>query len=159
MKRNGAALSMLLSAALGIGATGYLMTNYQTPAPTQYVTTVANETDSASPTPTEAVTPTPGPSTSSPGVEGDDGSLGGPVYDESHQATPTYVYTTPSEEPMADTTPPMTEEPTTPTPTPTDDGVATPASREKAEDGRDIVRPVESPRPSTPTETPSASVG
>lgn len=144
------ALGALLSLALGVGATGYLMDNYRTPAqPTQYVTTVGDEATTESPTPTPTPTESVSP-TSSPGVEGDDGSLGGPVLDESHQATPTYVINTPEETPVVTST-------TTPEPTPTQEWPSDDPGNgnwERSKDpssGLEIVKPA----PASPREVPS----
>lgn len=152
------ALGALLSLALGVGATGYLMDNYRTPAqPTQYVTTVGDEATTESPTPTPTPTESVSP-TSSPGVEGDDGSLGGPVFDESHQATPTYVINTPEETPVVTPTP----DPTTPEPTPTQEWPSDDPGNgnwERSKDpgsGLEVVKPAPRPTMEVPSDEPTA---
>lgn len=105
-------LSLLLSFAIGAGGAAYVLPNYTMDSPkpaTQYVQTVGDEA-SVSPTPPE--TPPVKPTV----TEGDDGSLGGPVYNDTHRETPMYIYNsppseyntpeptaeTPSDEPIAD---------------------------------------------------------
>lgn len=112
------------------------------PAKTANVRTVS---DTQSATPSASDTPTP---TVSSTPEGDDGSLGGPVMGESHTSTPTYIIRESQAAAVQDT---PTDTATTPTDTPTasdssswdpdGDGNATPGSRVKGPDGRDIVEP------------------
>lgn len=83
---SGAGISTMLSFLLGAGLAGYVMSNYELGTPPR-VNTV-DSTPSPSLTPTYEMTP-PGVATS---AEGDDGSLGGPIYDETHQKMPLYVY-------------------------------------------------------------------
>lgn len=119
--------------------------------------TVRTVSDTASATPSASDTPTP---TVSSTPEGDDGSLGGPVYNSSNTATPTYIIRAPQAAVIQDT-PTDTATTTTDTPTASDssswnpdgDGNATPASRVKGPDGRDSVEPATA----TPTEEISAT--
>lgn len=70
--RNSAALGVLMSIAVGVTAVASMKPTYaMDPSPR------------TTPTPTYEMTP--------PGVEGDDGSLGGPVYDQNHQEKPLWV--------------------------------------------------------------------
>lgn len=93
--RNGSTLGLLASFTIGAGVTLGMMNNY-TPsdAPASTQVNVVSETDSPTPSPTESVTPTP--TATSTAVEGDDGSLGGPVLNSANQATPTYIYKSPA---------------------------------------------------------------
>lgn len=88
MKRIEGGLGMLVSFAVGAMAMGGVM-NYETKTSAPETPVVSN-VDSVTPslTPTYEMTP--------PGVEGDDGSLGGPVYDKAHQTEPTYIYNLPT---------------------------------------------------------------
>jgi hypothetical protein len=77
----GSGISMLCSFLVGAWFTGLGVMHFQSghePPPPGVIT--------PSLTPTYEMTP--------PDVEGDDGSLGGPVYDQNHQQTPTYIYKT-----------------------------------------------------------------
>lgn len=110
MKRINGGLGILLSFAVGAGVTGGVLNyEFRSSAPeTQYVRTVS-DTETVSPTPTATDTATydmtpPGvESTPSQTVaEGDDGSLGGPVLNETNQAEPTYIVNTPTEAPTSE---------------------------------------------------------
>jgi hypothetical protein len=123
---------------------------------TQNVRTVG-DVSTASETPTESATPTPTESVSA-SPEGDDGSLGGPVYNPSHTETPTYIIRAPQKAAVVQETP--TDAATTDSPSASDNwdpdgnGNATPGSRTKGPDGRDIVEPA--PASSVPV-APSTS--
>lgn len=88
--RNGTTLGLLASATVGAVAMLGVMNNYTTPSepPTTQVN-VVSDSESPVPSPSESVTPTPT-------VEGDDGSLGGPVLNSANQETPTYIYKSPA---------------------------------------------------------------
>lgn len=122
-------LGLLGSFAIGAGVTLGMMNNYttQSPTPSTSVNMVGDQStdlDSPLPTPTESIS---APAT----AEGDDGSLGGPVFNSENQTTPTYVYISPS-----------------PTSEDADDDTATPALTPAA--------PVTHTGTSQVTETPSA---
>lgn len=106
-------LGILLSFTIGAGITSYGMANYDTPAPTtQHVRTVGEDiTESPTPTPSEMITPPGVEVTPSPTVEGDDGSMGGPVLDETHQAEPTYIINTSTPAPTSEDASEDTAEP------------------------------------------------
>lgn len=153
MKRISGGLGILLSFAAGAVAVGGVM-NYDTksPAPaTQTVRTVGDEsTPSPTPTPTYDMTPPGVEATSTPTVEGDDGSLGGPVYDGAHQdtASPNYVYSTPTAAPTSESADDDTAAPVDPTP---DKTVAPSPQGGEA-------KPVETPAPSpTPSDDDHAT--
>lgn len=82
-RMQGSGLCLLASLIVGFcGVSQVTQTTYRTPEPTPI-------SDFRTPLPTYDMTP--------PGVEGDDGSLGGPVYDQHHQSTgkPHYVFKEP----------------------------------------------------------------
>jgi hypothetical protein len=113
----GSALGALVSFAIGAGVSGYMVTNYEmkTENPTTTVRTVSDTgTPTATPTPTYDMTPPGVEATSTPSVEGDDGSLGGPVYNQANQTEPTYVFNTPTAEPTSENASDDTAEPTAP---------------------------------------------
>lgn len=157
MKRiPGSGLSLLLSATIGAGAAGYLMHNYET-APTkpatQYVRTVGDQTTpSPTPTPTYDMTPPGVEATPTPTVEGDDGSLGGPVMDQNHQdpAKPNYVLNTPAAEPTSESADDMDTAPADPTPD------KTVAPSPQGGEAKPIDTPPPSPTPSQDDHTTGA---
>jgi hypothetical protein len=109
-------LGLMGSFAIGAMVTLGVMNNYQTPhePASTTVNTVGDESSaSATPTPTPTESMSPGDSiTDTPtAVEGDDGSLGGPVYTAPGQTEPVYVFPT-AENANDDTATP--EEPTAP---------------------------------------------
>lgn len=146
MKRiTGSGLSLLLSAAIGAGITSHLMTSYvvQPTAPTQNVRIIG---DTSSPTASPADTVKPS-EVAEQRVEGDDGSLGGPVYDENHQTEPTYMYSTPTSENADDDTS---------SPTPAETKTATPAAQtHEAKPDLPTVSKLPSADDHTPEESPS----
>lgn len=108
-------LSLTASFIVGAGLTLGIMNNYSTPhqpPASTTVNTVGDESSaSATPTPTPTESMSPGNLGTPTAVEGDDGSLGGPVYTAPSQTTPEYVYPT-SENANDDTATP--DEPTAP---------------------------------------------
>lgn len=99
MKRISGGLGTLVSFAVGAAiAGGVLHYEYQSPAPA--TTTVNTVGDTSTPTPTYDMTP-PGVEVT-PTVEGDDGSLGGPVYDQNHQNVAKPNYVTPEDGPTSE---------------------------------------------------------
>jgi hypothetical protein len=163
MKRISGGLGILLSFAVGAGISGGVL-NYETKnsAPeTQNVRTVSDtETPTATPTPTYDMTPPGVEPTSTPSqtvAEGDDGSLGGPVYNETHQAEPTYIINTPTAEPTSENASDDTAEPSAPatataTATPTPRETPPPAPTVTATPSADDHAPKESP---SDTDTPT----
>jgi hypothetical protein len=158
-------ISVLLSFAAGASLVGFGMMNYESKTEKPTTHTVRTVSDTATSTPTPMLTPTyditpPGvEAKSTPKVEGDDGSLGGPVLNEANQVEPTHIIRSPEKTVRVQDEP--TSEATTPTAsaTPSDtsdsdgNGNATPASRIKGPDGRDIVEPTPaSPSPSGTSE-------
>lgn len=134
MKRINGGLGTLASFAIGAAVAGGLMVNYATPS--QKPTTVHNVVDS---TPTADLT-SPGVEVT-PTTEGDDGSLGGPVYDQNHQDTAKPNYVMPSDGPTSENANDADQSDSTPEPLHTAE--ATAPARE--------VRPAEP----APTMTPS----
>jgi hypothetical protein len=128
MKRISGGLGVLLSFAIGAGVSGGVL-NYETKtsAPeTQNVRTVSDtETPTATPTPTYDMTPPGVEATSTPTVEGDDGSLGGPVLNEANQAEPTYVVNTPEAAPTSENASDDTAQPEVTGPLPSATATAT----------------------------------
>lgn len=147
MKRIPLGPGTLVSFAMGAVLVGGVM-NYEmkSSAPeTQTVTTVGDtSTPSPTPTPTYDMTPPGVEVTPTPTVEGDDGSLGGPVLDEAHQdpAKPNYVVNTPTAEPTSEN---ANDDDTAP-PDPTPDKTVAPAPQ-----GGEA-KPVDTP---SPAPTPS----
>jgi len=92
-------LGLIGSFAIGAMVTLGVMNNYQAPhepASTTVNTVGDDSSASATPTPTPTESMSPGDSiTDTPtAVEGDDGSLGGPVYTAPSQTEPVYVFPT-----------------------------------------------------------------
>lgn len=107
-------LGLIGSFAIGAMVTLGVMDNYQAPhEPASTTVNTVGDESSTTPTPTPTESMSPGDSiTDTPTViEGDDGSLGGPVYTAPEQTAPVYVYPT-SENANDDTATP--EEPTAP---------------------------------------------
>lgn len=107
-------LGLIGSFAIGAMVALGVMNNYSIPhePASTTVNTVGDESSaSATPTPTPTESMSPGNLSTPSAVEGDDGSLGGPVYTAPSQTTPEYVYPT-SENANDDTATP--DEPTDP---------------------------------------------
>lgn len=159
MKRiQGPGISVLISFAVGAVAVGGVM-NYETkterPATTTVRTVSDTSTPSPTPTPTYDMTPPGVGATSTPTVEGDDGSLGGPVYDENHQstATPNYVFNTPTAEPTSENADDMDTAPADPTPD------KTVAPSPQGGEAKPVDTPPPSPTPSEDEHTTEAPSG
>lgn len=134
-------ISALLSFAAGAALAGWGVVNYEMKSEgsaTQTVRTVSDTgTPSPTPTPTYDMTPQGVGATPTPTVEGDDGSLGGPVYNEANQATPTYIVNTPTAEPTSENA--------------NDDDTASPTPTESK------TSEAQAPVHEAPAETPTAS--